>query len=141
MTQLAMRWIAVAALLGALSVALGAFAAHSLPNYLSEQGASGQDLARRLANFDTAARYQTYGAFFLLGMALALDRQARSAWRLACWAMLLGVCIFSGVLYGVALATPDWQKVFGRLAPIGGSLMIVGWIAAGVGALWPQSSD
>ncbi len=135
MNRSGLRWMMVAAVMGALAVALGAFAAHGLPNFLAEQGASGADLARRLANFDTAARYQSFGALFLLGLALALDREPRVAWRVACWGMLLGIVIFSGVLYGVAIASPDWQKVLGRFAPLGGSLMILAWVAAGVGAM------
>lgn len=135
MSRLALRWMLVAAVMGALAVAIGAFAAHGLPNYLAEQGASGNDLARRLANFDTAARYQMFGALFLVGMAIALDRDPRGAWRVACWSMLLGVLIFSGVLYGVAVAAPDWQNFLGRFAPVGGSLMILAWAALGAGAL------
>ena len=135
MSQPALRWIVVAAVLGALSVVLGAFAAHGLPNYLEWRGASGEQLARRLANFDTAARYQTYAALFLLGMSLAIDRAPRVAWRVACWSMLVGSLIFAAVLYGVAVATPEWQGLLGPFAPIGGTLMIVAWVAATVGAV------
>ena len=140
MNNIGLRWMIVAAVMGALAVSRGAFAAHGLPNYLANQGASGTDLARRLANFDTAARYQSFGALFLLGMALAIDREPRAAWRIACWSMLVGVIIFAGVLYGVAIATPDWQKLLGRFAPIGGSLMIVAWALVGIGAFRAKSS-
>lgn len=129
MNSLASRWLVVAGVLGAISVLLGAFAAHALPNYLESQGWEGEDLERRLANFETAARYQTYATLFLLGMALLVDRQPRFAWRVACWLMLAGVVVFAGSLYGVALASPEWRKVLGPIAPFGGTSMVLAWAA------------
>jgi uncharacterized membrane protein YgdD (TMEM256/DUF423 family) len=136
MNPLATRWLVVAGVLGALSVVLGAFAAHALPDYLQSQGHAGADLEGRLANFETAARYQTYASLFLLAMAMVLDRQPRMAWRAACWLMLLGTIVFAGAVYGVALAPVDWRRVFGPIAPLGGTGMILAWAAVAVGAVW-----
>jgi uncharacterized membrane protein YgdD (TMEM256/DUF423 family) len=134
MTPLACRWLLVAGVLGSLSVGLGAFAAHSLPAWLESQGYVGEEVESRLANFETAAKYQIYGSLFLLAMALVVDRHPRPAWRWACWLMLAGTLVFAGAVYGVALAPADWRRVFGPVAPLGGTGMILAWAAVALGA-------
>ena len=62
------RWIAVGAILGALGVALGAYGAHGLEKQLAAWGYTGDDLAKRLANHETAVRYQMWHA-----LAIVLD--------------------------------------------------------------------
>jgi uncharacterized membrane protein YgdD (TMEM256/DUF423 family) len=49
-------------------VALGAFGAHGLPEYLQRQGIAAEDAehGKRLANFDTAARYQLVNALAIV---------------------------------------------------------------------------
>lgn len=128
-------WLLGAAVVGGLAVVLGAFGAHGVPSYLQQQGYDTQAVATRLANFETAARYQSYAALFLFGLALAIDRKPLGVWNVAGWTMLAGTLVFSGVLYTVALVPDELRGTFARFAPIGGGLMIIGWLALGIGAL------
>lgn len=130
----AQRWIAIGAVIGALGVGFGAFGAHGLPGFLERQGYAGDDLARRLGIFETAIRYQMFHAVALVLTGLALDRRPTVAWRYAAWAFLAGVLLFSGLLKVLTVAGPHWNWL-GAIVPIGGVLMIVGWVALAVGAL------
>ncbi|EAQ32142.1 MULTISPECIES: DUF423 domain-containing protein [Idiomarina] len=115
--------IIIAALYGAVAVALGAFAAHGLKSRLSEQ---------LLTVFQTGVTYQFYHTLALLLAGLWL-RFAPSPWVAAAgifWA--LGVVLFSGSLYALALTSIKW---FGPITPLGGLLFILGWICLLVGAV------
>jgi uncharacterized membrane protein YgdD (TMEM256/DUF423 family) len=105
----------VGGLLAASSIGLAASAAHGL------------DDAGARANLQTACLYA-----FGHGIALAcLRSQLRARLdRLALMAIALGTVLFSGSLAGSALG--GWPT---RLAPMGGSLMICGWLAWAVAAL------
>ena len=94
-----------AALSGAMAVAAGAFGAH---------GAEG-DNAEWLK---TGAQYQLAHALAAL---LALQLEARGS----AWLFVIGGLLFAGTLYLMALGAPRW---FGAITPIGGVLMIGGWL-------------
>ena len=96
-------------MLSAFGVALGAFGAHWLSGILAHLGYEGDDLARRIAIYETAVRYQMFHALGLVLVGLALAGNAPSLWRWSAWAMLLGVVLFSGLLYVLALAGPTWR--------------------------------
>lgn len=98
------------ALLAALSVAIGAFAAHALKTRLDPA---------MLANVETGARYQMYAALALMLLG-ALPFSTRAGWPL-----LLGAVIFAGSLYLMALTGLRW---LGAITPIGGVLMIAGFV-------------
>ena len=134
MSSLSRHWIGIGALLGAIGVTLGAFGAHVLPDYLSELGYTGDDLARRLDIFHTAILYQLLHALALVVTGLALQQRATAAWRFAAWAFLFGVILFSGSLKALTFVGPSWNRL-GMVAPIGGIVMIVGWVALAIGAL------
>jgi len=130
----AQRWIAVGALLAAAGVALGAFGAHGLSGLLASRGHEGEDLAHRLANYETAVRYQMFHALGLVLVGLALAGNAPALWRWSAWAMLLGVVLFSGLLYVLALTGPTWRWL-GAVVPLGGLSLIVAWLLLALGAL------
>jgi uncharacterized membrane protein YgdD (TMEM256/DUF423 family) len=134
MTSLSRRWIAIGALIGALGVTLGAFGAHGLADYLSDQGYTGDDLKRRLDIFDTAILYQLIHALALVFTGLALEHRASAWWRGASWAFLFGVILFSGSLKTLTFVGSSWNWL-GMIAPVGGISMIAGWVALAVGAL------
>lgn len=114
MTQL---FITLAAILGGLSVAAGAFATHALKPTLSD---------RALEIFETAARYQMYHAIALLLVALLLSRsESQSALLATGWAFIVGIIIFSGSLYALSLTD---IKILGAITPLGGAAFIVGWL-------------
>jgi len=114
MTQI---FITLAAILGGLSVAAGAFATHALKPTLSD---------RALEIFETAARYQMYHAIALLVVALLLSRSESQFALLATgWAFIVGIIIFSGSLYALSLTD---IKILGAITPLGGAAFIVGWL-------------
>lgn len=114
---MAQVFVSLAAVLGGLSVAAGAFAAHALRGKISE---------RSLEIFDTAARYQMYHALALLLIALLISRTASPQPMLVAsgWLFIIGVGIFSGSLY--ALSVTGWNKL-GAITPLGGVALIIGW--------------
>ena len=106
-----MNRLVTAGLLGALAIALGAFGAHALRG--------------RLALFPEASGWWQTATFYLLTHAVAIGAVAgRSAWPARLWTF--GAVIFSGTLYAMALGAPRW---FGAITPIGGLLLIAGWVA------------
>jgi uncharacterized membrane protein YgdD (TMEM256/DUF423 family) len=109
------------AVLGALAVVLGAFGAHGLEDYLVEHDQS--------ANYETAVRYQMYHALALILVGMLADRRPVTALRVAGWCFLAGSVVFCGALYGIALVR---MKQLGMVAPIGGALLIAGWVAVAV---------
>ena len=101
--------------LGFLSVALGAFAAHGLRERLDENS---------LKIFRLAVDYQFYHAFALLFLGLLVAKNDLPIFRNAGFCFLGGVTVFSGSLYALALTQ---IKILGAITPIGGSLFLVGW--------------
>ncbi len=128
------RWIAVGALLGAIGVALGAYGAHGLEKQLAAWGYQGDELVKRLANHETAVRYQLWHALAIVLVGVALTGRPTPWWQAAGWAFLAGVLIFSGLLYVLVLAGPTWRWL-GAIVPIGGVSLIIGWLLLAVGAL------
>ncbi len=118
-------FIGVAAILGGLSVAAGAFASHALKEKLSE---------RAMQIFETAARYQMYHAIALLLVAVLLSRAEFPQPTLvaAGWAFIIGIAIFSGSLYVLSLTD---IKVLGAITPLGGVAFIAGWGCLAIAAL------
>lgn len=127
------RWTVIAAILGGLAVAFGAFAAHGLDQHFATKYA-GQTrtvlgepvpLARKfLADFKTGAEYQMYHALALLGVAaLAAQRPSRAA-HVAGWCFVLGCLLFSGSLY---ILTLTGVTRWGAVTPIGGVFFLLGW--------------
>lgn len=108
----------LAAVLGGLGVAIGAFGAHALHDMLAKAG--------RLDTFETAVRYQFYHALALLaaGVLWAARPELRALGTTG-WLWLGGVVVFSGSLY--ALCFTGITKL-GAVAPIGGLLLLAGWL-------------
>jgi uncharacterized membrane protein YgdD (TMEM256/DUF423 family) len=132
-------WLFVGVVLCLLSVALGAFGAHGLKSNFEAQGLSDYELDRKLANWETAARYQMYHGLALLAVGLLAARQCGWAINLAGTTMTLGTLIFAGCLYALVLSG---NNKLGAIVPVGGVLMIVGWccLAVAVVNLPPRES-
>jgi len=115
-------FLSVAALLGALSVVLGAFAAHGLKSMASPE---------TVAVFETGVRYQFYHVFALLMVALLSERFSN---RWMVWAgncFITGIILFSGSLYvltALKIAESTHGRLVGVVTPIGGVFFIVGWV-------------
>lgn len=95
----------LAALLGAIAVAAGAFGAH---------GASGPAVDW----LKTGGHYQLIHAVAAL-VALRVDARGPA------WLFVAGGAVFAGTLYLMALGAPRW---LGAVTPIGGALLIGGWL-------------
>ncbi|WP_374615690.1 DUF423 domain-containing protein [Thauera aminoaromatica] len=100
------------ALLAALGVALGAFGAHALRGAL-DAAAQGW--------WQTAAQYQMWHALGLLAIGAARVQGG----SLPASLLAGGTLVFCTTLYAMALGAPRW---LGAVTPIGGSLMIAGWL-------------
>lgn len=107
--------IRLAGLLGALAVLMGAFGAHALKERLAP------DL---LAIWNTGAQYHLVHSAVLLALGLVGARDARV--RLPFLLIATGVLIFSGSLYALALSG---MRPLGAMTPIGGILMVAGWVS------------
>ena len=108
-----------------LAVMIGAFAAHGLKQVLDTYS---------LGLFETASRYQMYHAIGLLIVAvISTIPQFSPRWlKLAAFAFILGIVLFSGSLYLLALSGIKW---LGAITPLGGVAFIFGWLALIVAAL------
>lgn len=117
-------FLTIAAILGGLSVAAGAFGSHALQEKLTE---------RSLAIFETATRYQMYHALALLAVALLLSRAeaAQPLLAIAGYAFIGGIIIFSGSLYALSLSG---IKILGAITPIGGAAFLAGWVCLAIAA-------
>lgn len=107
----------LASLLGALTVALGAFGAHALRDRIEPA---------MLANFQTGVSYMFYHVLALFVVVLALGRWPDS--RLPVWGgwlFLAGIVFFSGSLFVMALSGQRW---LGAVTPVGGVAFIAGWL-------------
>ena len=113
-----------AAINGALAVTLGAFGAHALKQSLS---------ATALQTWHTAVQYHFIHVLALLGVALTLKVLGVStAGKVSGIALIVGIVLFSGSLYWLALGGPRW---LGPITPLGGLAFIVGWLAFAV-SIW-----
>jgi uncharacterized membrane protein YgdD (TMEM256/DUF423 family) len=116
------RWTAFAALLGALAVALGAFGAHGLQARFAAL-ASPSFHPREI--FDLASRYHAVHALALLFASIRFGGASAEWWANAArWAFLVGIAVFSGSLYAMAVTGAKW---LGMITPIGGVSLIAGW--------------
>jgi len=105
--------------LAGLGVAIGAFGAHKLKDFLVQTG--------RLETFEKGVTYQFYHSFALLivGLFILQNQFNEKYLTYAGYSFIAGILIFSGSLYILCLTeTPKW----GAVTPIGGVCMIAGWV-------------
>ena len=127
-------WLRTGAIWGFLAVAMGAFGAHGLQGRFQSLGAISSDRPAEYfeARFHTAAQYHMYCALAILAVGLlAATGRGGTAISASGWSFLLGSLIFSGSLYILATTGLRW---LGAITPIGGVLMLIGWIALAVAA-------
>ena len=120
MTVITRLFLILAGSQGAAAVALGAYAAH---------GMAGDYPETAIEMVETGSLYGLGHSAALLGLTLAHGRLGGALSRMvlvAGWCFGLGPLLFAGSLYAVALAD---LSGLGALAPIGGTTMILGWLA------------
>jgi len=127
-------WLRVGAIWGFLAVSMGAFGAHGLEDrFQAASSSAGLSADRLKANFHTAAQYHMYCALALLAVGLlAQAGRAGTALHVAGWSFLLGSLAFSGSLYILAVTGLKWLGA--TVTPLGGVVMIIGWLALAVAA-------
>ncbi len=113
-------WIGLGALAGLLAVAMGAVAAHALPDPAALPIAA------------SGVQMQGWHARALLAVGLWAPRGGVLA-HLAGAAFVLGLLAFCGAVYALALRGVH----LGPLAPTGGTLLMLGWALLGLSALRP----
>ena len=108
-------WLISGALLGGAAVCLGAFGAHALSDILD-------DYSRGI--YEKAVFYHFIHALALLVVGI-LQQQFSHQLNISGISFLLGILLFSGSLYLLAITGMRW---LGAVTPIGGLLFIIGWI-------------
>ncbi|GAA5186050.1 DUF423 domain-containing protein [Ferrimonas gelatinilytica] len=119
----------IAALSGLLATALGAYGAHGLPGKVSPA---------LLASFETAVQYQFFHSLLLLLLALALRLRHCPFLVAAGGCLVLGMLGFSGSIYALVLLG---DKFFGPITPMGGLMLMIGWLLLAVAAVKWEKID
>lgn len=127
--MLNISFLRLGALLGALTVAIGAFGAHGLKPQLSEY---------QIAIFEKGVQYQFYHTLAILALGVLQRQLPENAWlRQAGWLFFAGIIGFSGSLYLLACRDllPFSVAWAGPVTPLGGLFFISAWlrVAFGVG--------
>lgn len=109
-------WIFLGCVWAMLGVVLGAFGAHALTETLTTRGT--------LDEWDTAVRYQLFHALALIAFGLFSERTRGKEYPALLF--LFGSLFFSGSIYALSL---DFSKgLMGPITPLGGLLLILGWL-------------
>jgi uncharacterized membrane protein YgdD (TMEM256/DUF423 family) len=116
-------FLLIGAVAGFLGVALGAFGAHGLRTRVSPE---------MLTVFETGVRYHMYHALAILIVALVLGRFDGWWVRAAGWSFTVGIILFSGSLYALALTG---VTILGAVTPFGGLAFLAGWLCLIIAAL------
>ena len=113
-------FMVIASFMMALTIAIGAFGAHGLKPYLDEYST---DIYQKAVSYQF---YNTLGLFFISFVSYLLPVSTKI--KKAFYFILIGTLVFSCSLYILSLTKIMW---LGAITPIGGSLMIIGWILCG----------
>lgn len=117
-------FLLLAAVNGFLAVALGAFGSHGLKSRLSEQ---------YLGVWQTGVQYHFYHALVLCAVAILWQRSAGNSWLNASGYLFgVGIVLFCGSLYWLALGGPRW---LGPMTPLGGLCFLLGWLCLAISAV------
>lgn len=105
---------------GVTSIILGAFGAHALKNYLTPE---------QLVSFETGVRYQMYHALFLLFLSRNQSVTQKTK-KTVFYLISVGVILFSFSIFLLTTknVTSIDFKFLGPITPIGGLLLISGWM-------------
>lgn len=107
-------------LYGGLAVIFGAFGAHALKSRFTED---------QLKSFETGVKYQMYHALLLIITGISFPFLETSQ-QIMGWSLIIGVFLFSFSIYGLSLSAANGKKLrfLGPVTPLGGLLLVIGWI-------------
>ena len=110
-------FLAIASFMMALAICLGAFGAHALKSILDEH---------MLKIYNTGVQYQFYNTLglFIATFIYALKPDSKKVF-ISLILIVVGMCIFSFSLYFLTILS---MPILGAITPIGGSLLIIGWL-------------
>ena len=117
-------FLAIASFMMALGICLGAFGAHALKAILDEH---------MLKIYNTGVQYQFYNTLglFIATFIYALKPDSKKVF-ISLILIVVGMCIFSFSLYFLTILS---MPILGAITPIGGSLLIIGWLPLTYGIL------
>jgi uncharacterized membrane protein YgdD (TMEM256/DUF423 family) len=127
-------YLKTAALLGALSVAMGAFAAHTLKATVSDYA---------LTIFETSVRYQFYHVFALLIAGMLYKEFPGKLLKWSGTFFIAGIILFCGSLYlltAIKAAEINGYNWIGAITPLGGLCFIAGWVYLFMGIFHKNNS-
>jgi uncharacterized membrane protein YgdD (TMEM256/DUF423 family) len=129
----------IAGVFGTTGVAFGALGAHALKQKMQE----GIITIDQLNAFDTATKYQLMHAIVLFILAYINRHNQHKLYSIASYLIVFGVLFFSGSIY--MLATQNISNIhlgfiFGPITPLGGLLLIGGWLCITIQGLKPHES-
>ena len=106
-------------LFGGLAVIFGAFGAHALKKFLSDD---------QLKSFETGVKYQMYHALVLLMIGFYFDLNTPLE-KFMVYCFIAGILLFSFSIYGLVISSAKNRKLtfLGPITPLGGLLLIIGW--------------
>ena len=114
-------------ILGGLSVIFGAFGAHALKKLLSEE---------QQKSFETGVKYQLYHAIVLLiiGFHFTLETSIE---KFMVYCFFIGILLFSFSIYGLVISSAKNKKIkiLGPITPLGGLLLVAGWVLLAISIL------
>lgn len=113
-------FITTGAVFGALGIVFGAFGAHALKKIFSEE---------QLKNFETGVKYQMYHALLLV--IIGFNTQYITSYQnLLFYSLTFGILLFSFSIYGLCISSAlnKKLKILGPITPIGGLLLLSGWV-------------
>jgi uncharacterized membrane protein YgdD (TMEM256/DUF423 family) len=122
------RIIIIASLFGLLAVSFGAFGAHSLKKLIS---------VSELEIWKTAVDYQFYHTFALLFLASCSRFKSRLI-NISSWCFIIGILLFCGSLYLLALKNLlhiEFAAILGPITPLGGLFFLAGWLCLLLGTI------
>ena len=110
----------VAALYGGLAIILGAFGAHALKKIFTPE---------QITSFETGVKYQMYHAIVLLIIGTQLPL-VNSLEVVMVWLFIIGTLLFSFSIYGLSISSAKGNKIkiLGPITPLGGLLLVSGWV-------------
>lgn len=112
--------ITIGATFGALAVIFGAFGAHALKKIMNEE---------QLKNYETGVKYQMYHAIVLLIIGFNSD-SIPVYQNIMVNSFIIGIILFSFSIYGLSISAALNKKIrlLGPITPVGGLLLVLGWI-------------
>jgi len=109
-------WLISASISGFLSVTLGAIGAHALKTVLDEYGKS---------IYEKAVLYQMFHTIALFAVGIFQHLSKNISFSVAGWGFWVGILLFSGSLYLLAVTGLKW---LGVITPVGGVAFLFGWL-------------